>query len=106
MRPLRPEDFDPAVAAQQAAIRSLNETLGMATALPTPAELVDSPAANDAPGAPSTASPPAPPAPTPAADLDGPRPQPLEAIAPVVSLESPANDDDFEERLSAICNLQ
>lgn len=106
MRPLRPEDFDPAVAAQQAAIRALNESLGMATALPVPAGLVDAPAANDAPSAPPTASLPARPAPTQTAAPNEIPPQLPEAPAPVVNSEPPANDDDYEDRLGALCNLQ
>ena len=106
MRPLRPEDFDPAVAAQQAAIRALNESLGMATALPVPAGLVDAPAANDAPAAPATDVLPARPAPIQQTAQDEVRPQPPEASAPLVNAEAPANDDDYEDRLGALCNLQ
>ncbi|MEO6277370.1 Mu transposase C-terminal domain-containing protein [Roseateles sp.] len=104
MRPLRPEDFDPAVAAQQAAIRALNESLGMATAFPVPAGLLDEAAANDAPTPLANAAPGARPAPQPTA-LDGVRPQLPQASAPLNS-EPPANDDDFEDRLGALCNLQ
>ena len=106
MRPLRPEDFDPVVAAQQAAIRALNESLGMATAMPVPAGLMDAPAANDAPTAQPTAALPARLAPAQSAAPDEARPQLPEASAPLVNSGPPANDDDFEDRLGALCNLQ
>ena len=108
MRPLRPEDFDLRVAAQQAAIRALNATLGMATALPVPVDLADALAANDPQSVPPAVAPKAPPAPAPAsiAATDEARPQPPEAQAPVINPEPPANDDDFEARLGALSNLQ
>jgi|GEM_PF-3316462 len=106
MRPLRPEDFDPVVAAQQAAIRALNESLGMATALPVPADLVDAAAANDAPSARPAAVLPARPVPTQSTTPDDARPQLPEASAPLINSEPPANDDDYEDRLGALCNLQ
>jgi hypothetical protein len=78
----------------------------MATALPVPAGLVDAPAANDAPSAPPTAAVPARPASTQSTAPDQERPQLPEASAPLVNAEPPANDDDYDDRLVALCNLQ
>ena len=107
MRPLRPEDFDPVVAAQQAAIRALNESLGMATALPVPAALAEGPAANDAPPAQRPAANAASNAPTSNAETaEAGRPQLTEAQAPINVARSPANDEDIDDELDALCNLR
>jgi hypothetical protein len=107
MRPLRPEDFDPAVAAQQAAIRALNESLGLATALPVPAALAEAPAANKAPPAQRSAANSASNAPTSNAEVaEASRPQLTEAQAPVNVDRSPANDEDMDDDLDALCNLR
>lgn len=107
MRPLRPEDFDPVVAAQQAAIRALNESLGMDTALPVPAALTEAPPANEAPPAQRSAANSAPNEPTSTAETDwGGRPQRTEAPASIVVARPPANDDDINDELDALCNLR
>jgi len=106
MRPLLPQDFDPAHAAQQAEIRALNESLGMAIALPVPAGLVDVPAANDAPASPPAAAQLARPAPAPSTAPGEERSQLLAASALHINPELPANDNNFEDRLGALCNLQ
>lgn len=107
MRPLRPEDFDPAVAAQQAAIRALNESLGMATALPLPEALAEAPAANEAPLGQHAAANSASKAPISTAEAtEAGRPQLTEAPGPINVARSPANDEDIEDELDVLCNLR